>query len=133
MNEHACRACRARTGDLVLDLGEQKAKPATISPAATTGPRSGVPAADVAVLVVRAGPACSRSHGAEGRGTEPAALVARAADAVERVAAAGLLAGGSRVAEYGSRMAALARAARPPRAHASTVSGRRQWSSTVSA
>jgi hypothetical protein len=38
----------------------------------------------------------------EPRGTEPAALVAQAADAVDRVAAAGLLADGGRVAEYGS-------------------------------
>jgi hypothetical protein len=38
----------------------------------------------------------------EPKGTEPAALVAQAADAVERVAAAGLLAGGGTVAEYGS-------------------------------
>ena len=38
----------------------------------------------------------------EPRGTEPAALVAQAADAVDRVAGAGLLAGGGRVAEYGS-------------------------------
>jgi hypothetical protein len=38
----------------------------------------------------------------EPRGTEPAALVAQAADAVHRVAAAGLLPDGARVAEYGS-------------------------------
>jgi hypothetical protein len=38
----------------------------------------------------------------EPRGTEPAALVAQAADAVGRVAAAGLLPDGGRVAEYGS-------------------------------
>jgi hypothetical protein len=38
----------------------------------------------------------------EPRGTEPAALIAQAADAVERVAAAGLLPNGSRVAEYSS-------------------------------
>jgi hypothetical protein len=38
----------------------------------------------------------------EPRGAEPAALVAQAADAVERVAAAGLLTGGRTVAEYGS-------------------------------
>ena len=38
----------------------------------------------------------------EPRGTEPAALVAQAADAVDRVAAAGLLPAGARVAEYGS-------------------------------
>ena len=38
----------------------------------------------------------------EPRGAEPAALVAQAADAVQRVAAAGLLPAGARVAEYGS-------------------------------
>jgi C-methyltransferase C-terminal domain len=38
----------------------------------------------------------------EPRGTEPAALVAQAADAVARVADAGLLPEGARVAEYGS-------------------------------
>jgi hypothetical protein len=38
----------------------------------------------------------------EPRGSEPAALVAQAADAVGRVAQAGLLPGGGRVAEYGS-------------------------------
>ena len=38
----------------------------------------------------------------EPRGTEPAALVAQAADAVARAAAAGLLPAGKRVAEYGS-------------------------------
>jgi hypothetical protein len=38
----------------------------------------------------------------EPRGSEPAALVAQAADAVERVTAAGFLAEGDQVAEYGS-------------------------------
>jgi len=38
----------------------------------------------------------------EPRGTEPAALVAQAVNAVNRVAAAGLLPAGARVAEYGS-------------------------------
>ena len=38
----------------------------------------------------------------EPRGAEPAALTAQAADAVERVAAAGLFSGRRRVAEYGS-------------------------------
>jgi SAM-dependent methyltransferase len=38
----------------------------------------------------------------EPRGAEPEALVAQAQDAVARVAAAGLLPGGARVAEYGS-------------------------------
>jgi C-methyltransferase C-terminal domain/Putative zinc binding domain len=39
---------------------------------------------------------------AEPRGTEPAALVAQAADAVARTAAAGLLPAGARATEYGS-------------------------------
>jgi hypothetical protein len=38
----------------------------------------------------------------EPRATEPAALIAQAADAVNRVSAAGLLPAGARVAEYGS-------------------------------
>src|SRR2546430_13474763 len=38
----------------------------------------------------------------EPRGVEPTALAAQAADAVERVAMAGLLPDGGRVAEYGS-------------------------------
>src|SRR6185437_2302781 len=38
----------------------------------------------------------------EPKGAEPAALVAQAEDAVRRVAAAGLLPAGARVAEYGS-------------------------------
>ena len=102
MSEHACRACRGRTGDLVLDLGEQ--------PACDYFPRSGDPGPDpVYPLQMWLCSSCGLAQlvtdptvPEEPRGTEPAALAAQAADAVERVAAAGLLAGGGRVAEYGS-------------------------------
>ena len=91
MDKHACRACRGSAGHLVLDLGEQPACdyfPRSDDP----GPDPAVPAADVAVLIVRPGPAAGRpTVPEEPRGTEPAALVAQAADAVARVAAAGLL------------------------------------------
>jgi C-methyltransferase C-terminal domain/Putative zinc binding domain len=102
MAEMACRACRQRTGDLVLDLGEQ-------------------PASDFFPRFDEAGPdplyplqmwLCSACHLAqlvadptvpdEPKGAEPAALVTQAADAVSQVAAAGLLPAGGRVAEYGS-------------------------------
>ena len=53
-------------GYLVLDLGEQP--PATISRGVTSWTRPGIPAADVAVLIVRPGPVPGRSH--DGRGTE---------------------------------------------------------------
>ena len=102
MGEPACRACGERTGQLVLDLGEQPACdyfPRRDDP----GPDPGYPlqmwlcsSCGLAQLV--ADPTVPE----EPRGTEPAALVAQAADAVTRVAAAGLLAHGGRVAEYGS-------------------------------
>ena len=102
MGEPACRACGERTGQLVLDLGEQPACdyfPRCDDP----GPDPGYPlqmwlcsSCGLAQLV--ADPTVPE----EPRGTEPAALVAQAADAVTRVAAAGLLARGGRVAEYGS-------------------------------
>ena len=102
MGEPACRACGERTGQLVLDLGEQPACdyfPRCDDP----GPDPGYPlqmwlcsSCGLAQLV--ADPTVPE----EPRGTEPAALVAQAADAVTRVDAAGLLARGGRVAEYGS-------------------------------
>ncbi len=63
----------------------------------------GVPAADVAVFArglaqLVDGPTVPE----EPRGTEPAALAAQAADAVERAATAGLLPAVGRGAEYGS-------------------------------
>lgn len=102
MGELACRACGERSGQLVLDLGEQ--------PACDYFPRSDDPGPDpVHPLQMWLCSSCGLAQLAadptipeEPRGAEPAALVAQAADAVNRVVAAGLLAGGGRVAEYGS-------------------------------
>ena len=102
MSEHACRACRGGTGHLVLDLGEQ--------PACDYFPRSDDPGPDpVYPLQMWLCGSCGLAQlvadptvPQEPKGAEPAALVAQAADAVARVAAAGLLASGGRVAEYGS-------------------------------
>ena len=102
MGEPSCRACRGRTGDLVLDLGEQ--------PACDYFPRCDDPGPDpVYPLQMWLCSACGLAQLVadptvpdEPRGTEPTALVAQAADAVERVATAGLLPGSGRVAEYGS-------------------------------
>jgi C-methyltransferase C-terminal domain/Putative zinc binding domain len=102
MGEHACRACRGRAGDLVLDLGHQ--------PACDYFPRCDDPGPDPQYplqmwLCSRCGLAQLAEDPTvpeEPRGAEPAALVAQAADAVRRVGAAGLLAEGDTVAEYGS-------------------------------
>jgi hypothetical protein len=102
MGEPACRACHGRTGHLVLDLGEQ--------PACDYFPRSDDPGPDpVYPLQMWLCSSCGLAQLAadptvpeEPRGAEPAALVAQAADAVERVATAGLLPDGGRVTEYGS-------------------------------
>ena len=78
-------------------------RPVTIFRGRRSRARSGVPPADVAVLSVRPGSTGGRSHCARGTpGPEPAALVAQAADAVARADAAGMLAEGGRVTEYGS-------------------------------
>jgi hypothetical protein len=102
MAEMACRACRQRAGDLVLDLGEQPASD-FFPPFDEPGPDPLYPlqmwlcsACQLAQLV--ADPTVPD----EPRGAEPAALVRQAADAVSLVAAAGLLPAGGRVAEYGS-------------------------------
>ena len=102
MDEPACRACRGRAGDLVLDLGEQ--------PACDYFPRSDDPGPDPEYpLQMWLCAACGLAQlvadptaPEEPRGAEPAALVEQAADAVRRVAASGLLPAGRRVAEYGS-------------------------------
>jgi hypothetical protein len=102
MSEHSCRACRDTTGHLVLDLGEQ--------PACDYFPAAGDPGPDpVYPLQMWLCASCGLAQlvadptlPEEPRGAEPAALVAQAADAVSRIAAAGLLAGAGRVAEYGS-------------------------------
>jgi len=97
-----CRACGSQNGDLVLDLGEQ--------PASDYFPRSDDPGPDPAYpLQMWLCSSCGLAQLAadptvpeEPRGTEPVALVAQAVDAVERVAASGLLPDGGCVAEYGS-------------------------------
>src|SRR5215469_4522789 len=98
----ACRACRHTIGQVVLDLGEQ--------PACDYFPRCDDPGPDPVYplqmwLCSRCGLAqlvADPTVPQEPMGTEPAALIAQAADAVGRVAAAGLLPEGARVAEYGS-------------------------------
>src|SRR5258705_12697803 len=102
MDKHACRACRGSAGYLVLDLGQQ--------PACDYFPRSDDPGPDPQYpLQMWLCSSCGLAQlltdptvPEEPRGTEPAALVAQAADAVERVAVAGLLPAGGVVAEYGS-------------------------------
>ena len=102
MGEPACRACQERTGQLVLDLGEQ--------PACDYFPRCDEPGPDpVYPLQMWLCSSCGLAQlvadptvPEEPRGAEPAALVAQAADAVQQVATAGLLPYGGRVAEYGS-------------------------------
>jgi hypothetical protein len=102
MGEPACRACLGQTGHLVLDLGEQ--------PACDYFPRRDDPGPDpVYPLQMWLCSSCGLAQlvadptvPEEPRGTEPAALIAQAADAVEQVATAGLLSAGGRVAEYGS-------------------------------
>src|ERR1700761_3861072 len=102
MSEPACRACGTSDGQLVLDLGEQ--------PACDYFPGQDDPGPDpVYPLQMWLCAACGLAQlvadptvPEEPRGAEPAALVAQAADAVGRVAAAGLLRPGRRVAEYGS-------------------------------
>lgn len=97
-----CRACFGTSGQLVLDLGQQ--------PACDYFPRCDGPGPDpVYPLQMWLCSSCGLAQlvgdptvPEEPRGTEPAALVAQAADAVNRVAAAGWLSGRDRVAEYGS-------------------------------
>ena len=102
VNSFRCRACRGRAGQVVLDLGRQ--------PACDYFPAAADPGPDPEYPLQMW--LCSRCGLAqllddptvpeEPRGAEPAALVAQAADAVARTAAAGLLQPGTRVAEYGS-------------------------------
>ncbi|HEX3966301.1 MAG TPA: methyltransferase domain-containing protein [Trebonia sp.] len=99
---HQCRACRSAAGHVVLDLGSQ--------PACDYFPPCDDPGPDpVYPLQMWLCSGCGLAQllddptvPEEARGAEPAALVSQAADAVHRVAAAGLLPAGARVAEYGS-------------------------------
>jgi C-methyltransferase C-terminal domain/Putative zinc binding domain len=102
MGEPACRACHGQSGQLVLDLGEQPACD-YFPPCDDQGPDPVYPlqmwlcsSCGLAQLVADA------TMPEEPKGAEPAALVVQAADAVKRVASAGLLPDGGRVAEYGS-------------------------------
>ena len=102
VNAHECRACRREAGHVVLDLGNQ--------PACDYFPPYGDPGPDpVYPLQMWLCSHCGLAQllddptvPEEPKGAEPAALVVQAADAVARVAAAGLLPAGARVAEYGS-------------------------------
>ncbi|MGH3275403.1 MAG: class I SAM-dependent methyltransferase [Streptosporangiaceae bacterium] len=102
ISEISCRACRATAGRVVLDLGEQ--------PACDYFPQADDPGPDpVHPLAMWLCSSCGLAQlvsdptvRAEPRGAEPAALVAQAADAVDQIAAAGLLAGRCTIAEYGS-------------------------------
>jgi hypothetical protein len=102
VGEPACRACRGRAGELVLDLGEQPAAdcfPLQNEP----GPEPVYPlqmwlCASCGLAQLIADPTLPE----EPRGTEPAALASQAADAVARAAAAGFLPRGGRIAEYAS-------------------------------
>jgi SAM-dependent methyltransferase len=102
MDKRACRACRCPDGHLVLDLGKQ--------PACDYFPRSDDPGPDpVYPLQMWLCSSCGLAQlladptvPEEARGTEPAALIAQAADAVERVSAAGWLPDKGVVDEYGS-------------------------------
>ena len=102
MKIHECRACRSQTGDVVLDLGYQPACD-FFPPYDDLGPDPVYPlqmwlCSQCGLAQLLDDPTVPD----EPRGTEPAALVAQATDAVARVAAAGLLPAGARVAEYGS-------------------------------
>jgi len=102
MSERMCRACQGSAGHLVLNLGEQ--------PACDYFPLWDDPGPDpVYPLQMWLCSACGLAQllaeptvPEEPRGIEPAALAAQAADAVERVAAAGFLPADGVVAEYGS-------------------------------
>jgi C-methyltransferase C-terminal domain/Putative zinc binding domain/Methyltransferase domain len=102
MDMYACRACRGSAGHLVLDLGEQPACD-YFPPCDDPGPDPVYPlqmwlcsSCGLAQLLV------DPTVPEEPRGTEPAALVAQAANAVQRVVAAGYLSERGVVAEYGS-------------------------------
>jgi C-methyltransferase C-terminal domain/Putative zinc binding domain/Methyltransferase domain len=99
---HHCRACGSPDGEVVLDLGSQPAAD-HFPPADDPGPDPAYPlqmwlCATCWLAQLLVDPTVPE----EPRGAEPAALVDQAAEAVERVAAAGWLPAGARAAEYGS-------------------------------
>jgi hypothetical protein len=97
-----CRSCRARHGEIVLDLGEQPASD-FFPQASDHGPDPVYPlrmwlCAECGLAQLAEDPTVPE----EPRGVEPAALVAQAKDAIGRVLRAGLIKPGGRVLEYGS-------------------------------
>ena len=102
MGETICRSCRGRAGYVVLDLGEQ--------PACDYFPRPDDPGPDpLHPLQMWLCSSCGLAQlvsdpGGEEEplGQEPAALVAQAAEAVERVSTAGWLREGNSVVECAS-------------------------------
>src|ERR1700744_170116 len=102
MDNYECRACRGRAGEFVLDMATQPASD-YFAKYDEPGPDPVYPlqmwlCASCGLAQLMADPTVPE----EPRGAEPAALVAQAGDAVSRIATAGLLRSGSRVAEYGS-------------------------------
>ncbi|MDH6196244.1 hypothetical protein M2272_002887 [Mycobacterium frederiksbergense] len=102
MSVPPCRSCAGRSGSIVLDLGDQ--------PACDHFPPADDPGPDPVYrlqmwLCEQCGLAQlvdDPTNPEEPRGVEPTALVKQSMDAVERVAAAGWLQPGTKVAEYGS-------------------------------
>jgi hypothetical protein len=97
-----CRSCRARRGDVVLDLGKQPASD-FFPPVGDPGPDPVYPlrmwlCAECGLAQLAEDPTVPE----EPRGVEPAALVAQAKDAISRVIASGLVHAGAGVVEYGS-------------------------------
>ncbi|GAB3911607.1 class I SAM-dependent methyltransferase [Kibdelosporangium lantanae] len=97
-----CRSCRARRGDVVLDLGRQPASD-FFPPVTDPGPDPVYPlrmwlCAECGLAQLAEDPTVPE----EPRGVEPAALVAQAKDAIARVMASGLVHVDAGVVEYGS-------------------------------
>ncbi|MFC0115303.1 class I SAM-dependent methyltransferase [Kibdelosporangium aridum] len=97
-----CRSCRARRGEVVLDLGRQPASD-FFPPLADNGPDPVYPlrmwlCAECGLAQLAEDPTVPE----EPRGVEPAALVAQAKDAIERVMRSGLVKANAQVFEYGS-------------------------------
>lgn len=102
MSIPSCRVCRGKSGTIVLDLGDQPACD-HFPLKEDRGPDPTYPlqmwlCADCGLAQLVDDP----TNPEEPRGVEPTALVDQSVDAVERVAAAGWLRPGAKVAEYGS-------------------------------
>src|ERR1700744_1851626 len=103
MDNYECRACRGRAGEFVLDMATQPASD-YFAKYDEPGPDPVYPlqmwlCSSCGLAQLLADPTVPE----EPRGTQPAALVAQAAGAGEKVGVAGLLSDRRVVAEYGSR------------------------------